>query len=124
MGEGADAEPYAAYAAVGTPSAFGADTSLIEFLDDGADRPELEIPPEDRPDCFGLLWDDHELLVDACVPEGNGAADPDPLALRSSDLVSHALADHLALELGERQEHVEGQPTHAARGVERLGDGD
>jgi len=30
----------------------------------------------------------------------------------------------LALELRERQQHVQGRPTHAGRRVERLGDRD
>ena len=46
------------------------------------------------------------------------------LALGGCDLVADALGGDLALELGERQQHVEGQSSHAGRGVERLGDRD
>jgi hypothetical protein len=62
------------------------------------------------------------LLVDAAIGERNGSADPEVLALGGRDLVAHPLADHLALELGKGEQHVEGEPAHAGRGVERLGD--
>ena len=58
------------------------------------------------------------------IAERDRAADPDALALGGRDLVAHPLADHLALELGKGQQHVEGQPAHAGGGVERLGDRD
>ena len=51
-------------------------------------------------------------------------AHPHALGLRGSDLVADALAGDLALELRERQQHVERQPAHAGGGVERLGDAD
>ena len=35
--------------------------------------------------------------------------------------MSHSLPSDLALELGEGQQHVESQPSHAGGGVERLG---
>ncbi len=40
------------------------------------------------------------------------------------DLVADALAGDLALELGEGQQDVEGQPAHRGGGIELLGDGD
>ena len=40
------------------------------------------------------------------------------------ELVPDALADHLALELGEAEQDVERQPPHRGRGVELLGDAD
>jgi hypothetical protein len=49
------------------------------------------------------------------------AAYPHPLLLRSGDLVPDPLARDLPLELGEGQQHIERQPSHAGRGVERLG---
>src|SRR5271163_2518034 len=48
------------------------------------------------------------------------AAHPHPLLFRSRDLVPDPLARDLPLELGEGQQHIEGQPSHAGRGVERL----
>ena len=47
-----------------------------------------------------------------------------PLLLRCRDLVADALARDLALELGERQQHVQRQPAHRGGGVELLRDRD
>jgi hypothetical protein len=45
------------------------------------------------------------------------------LALLSrGDLVADAFAGDVPLELGERQKHIQGQPSHAGGGVELLGD--
>ena len=44
-----------------------------------------------------------------------------PFILRSRDLVTDAFAGDLALELGEGEQHVEGQPPHRRRGVKLLG---
>ena len=38
--------------------------------------------------------------------------------------IAHPFADHLALELGEGQQDVEGEPPDAGRRIERLGDRD
>jgi hypothetical protein len=45
-----------------------------------------------------------------------------PFLLRGGDLVADALAGYLALELGEGQQHIEGQPSHRGRRVELLRD--
>ena len=58
----------------------------------------------------------------AAIAERNGPTDPEALALGGRDLVAHPLADHLALELGKGEQHVEGKPAHAGGRVERLGD--
>ena len=47
-----------------------------------------------------------------------------PLLAGGRELVADALADHLALELGEGEQDVERQPPHRGGGVERLGDAD
>jgi hypothetical protein len=49
------------------------------------------------------------------VAQRDHAAHPHPLLLGSGDLVPDPL------ELGKGQEHVQGQASHAGRGVERLG---
>ena len=56
------------------------------------------------------------------VAERRCTAHPHALGLGGGDLVADALGGDLALELRERQQHVEGQPPHAGGGVERLGD--
>ncbi len=40
------------------------------------------------------------------------------------DLIANTLARDLSFKLGEREQHVKGQVTHARGGVERLGHGD
>ena len=52
------------------------------------------------------------------------AAHPHAAGPGGGELVPDSLADHLALELRERQQDVQRQPAHRGRGVERLGDGD
>jgi len=53
-------------------------------------------------------------------------ADVDPVAAggrAARDFIADALAGDLTLELREGQQHTQSHPTHAARRVERLGDG-
>src|SRR5439155_5341870 len=50
------------------------------------------------------------------------AAQPLTLHLVGSDLIAYTLANDLALKLGEGQQHVEREPSHAGRGVELLRD--
>jgi hypothetical protein len=70
-----------------------------------------------------ILDDAQGALLDS-VAQRDYAAHPNPLFLRSGDLVPDPLAGDLPLELGEGQQHIERQPSHAGRGVERLGHGD
>jgi hypothetical protein len=60
-------------------------------------------------------------LVISVGPKGNHAAHLHSLLLRSGDLVLDPLARDFPFELGEGQKNVEGQASHAGRGVERLG---
>src|SRR5215211_2116358 len=123
--EGADAEADAApLAPVGKAVCFGPDVAPIEVLDEGTDRAERKIAREDRADGVRLVGHHHDLLVDAAIAEWNRATDPNALALGGGDFVTYPLADHLALELGEREQHIEREPAHAGCGVERLGDRD
>src|SRR6266550_6930669 len=70
----------------------------------------------------GLVSIDDELAVFHVVSERWHAAHPHTLFLGGSDLVAHTLANDLALKLGEGQQHVEREPSHAGRGVELLRD--
>ena len=76
------------------------------------------------PDPFGLFLVDDQLSVLDLVAERRPAAHPHALLAGGRDFVADALADHLALKLGEGQQDIERQPTHRARRVERLGHGD
>jgi hypothetical protein len=95
-----------------------------KLLRQGADRAEFEVEPEHGADGLGLLGHDPKLLVLGGIAEGDRSAHPKPLALGGRDLVADALADDLPLELGKRQQHVEGEPAHAGGGIEGLGDRD
>ena len=65
-----------------------------------------------------------QLLVDAGIAKRHWPPDPNALRLGGCDLIADPLTDHLSLELGEGQEHVEGQPSHAGGRIERLGNRD
>ena len=71
-----------------------------------------------------LALDDHQPAVLDLVAERRPAAHPHALLAGRRELVADALADHLALELGEAEQDVERQPAHGGRGVELLGDAD
>src|SRR5215218_4953992 len=71
-----------------------------------------------------MIWASSSLtrsLRSRTLAEWDDAADPNAPALGCGKLVADALACDLALELGEGQQHVEGEPPHAGRGVEGLG---
>jgi hypothetical protein len=70
---------------------------------------------------FGFAFDHMESAVFDPVAERDRSAHPDALPLRGGDLVADPLASDLALELGEGQQHIEGQPPHAGCRVEGLG---
>src|SRR5215211_3403463 len=117
--EGADAEADTApLAPVGKAVCLCPDAAPIEVVDERTDRAERKIAREDRADGVRLLGHEDDLLVDAAIAERKRPTDPNALALGGGDLVTHPLADHLALELGEREQHIEREPAHAARGVE------
>ena len=94
-------------------------------------RAEVDIGSED-----GAHYGAHDLgffLVDRqgarvilrrLVAKRHSAPHPHALGLGGRNLVADALARHLALELGEGQQHVQCQAAHAGRGVEGLGDAD
>src|ERR1700722_4149968 len=68
-----------------------------------------------------MILDDMQRAVLDPVAQRDYAAHPHSLLFRSRDLISDPLARDFPLELGEGQQHVKGQPSHAGRGVERLG---
>src|ERR1700675_303897 len=123
MSKGTHAEAdTAAPAAIATAIELGPYTLPIELREQSSHGAKLQIAGEDGADHLRLLGHHDELLVDAAIAERHGSADPEALALGGGDLVAHPLTDHLALELGKGEQHVEREPTHAGRGIERLGD--
>ena len=111
--------------AAGQPSA-GSFTALaheiqpVEFGPEQRDRAQFRIAPEDQPDGRRLRLIDDQLAVLDVIAERHVAAHPHALLLRRRDLVADALAGDLALELGEREQHVERQAPHRGRGIELL----
>src|ERR1700730_13178215 len=112
----------AALAAIAAAIDLGPDTSPVELYNQSAHGGELEIKAEDGADRLCLLGHDFKFLVEAAIAERNGSADPEALAFRGRDFVTHPLANHLTLELGKGEQHIEGEPAHAGSCVERLGD--
>lgn len=72
--------------------------------------------------CFALV--DEQLAILDPISKRDWPAHRDTLLLGGRDLVADAFASDLTLELGERQQHVKREPTHAGGGVETLGDAD
>ena len=93
----------------------------VQLLYETHDAPRFEISPKEGAHDLGMVLDDMQCPVRDPVAQRNHAAHPHPLLLRGGDLVPDPLAGDLPFELGEGQEHVEGQTSHAGRGVERLG---
>ena len=112
--------PAAGETATGALALLAADASPVEFLLEERDGAELGIAPEDHAHRLGLGLVDDQLAVPDVVAERDVAAHPHALGLRRRDLVADALAGDLALELGEREQHVERQPAHRRRRVELL----
>src|ERR1700733_6332914 len=97
---------------------------MVENSLEPHDTADLEITPIEIAHEDGMLLDYMERPVLDPISERNHASHPDALPLRGGDLVSDPLASDLALKLGEREKHVQGQSSHAGRCVERLGDRD
>ena len=87
----------------------------------GPHRTKLAVPPEDRPHGLGFARVDDQPPGLDVVAQGRLAAHPQAFLLRRGDLVPDALARELALELGEGEQDMEGEPSHRGGGVERLG---
>jgi hypothetical protein len=103
--------------AIPAPIDLGLDTPPIELREQSAHGAELEIEAEDGADRLCFFGHDFELLIDAAIAERHGSANPEALALGRRDLVAHPLADHLALELGKREQDVVREPAYAGGGV-------
>jgi len=86
----------------------GADEAPAQF----GDVRRVKVLAHDPPYRLGLFGHRHQLLVGDGVAQGQGAAHPHTLGARGRNLVPDPLGRDLALELGEREQDVEGQPAH------------
>src|SRR3984893_14466478 len=96
------------------------DAQGLQLVSQPPDRAEFGIAAKNEAHDFRLAFDDHELAVLRLIAERRHPPHPHPLLLRGGDLVANALADDLALELREGQQHVEGQAPHRGCRVELL----
>src|SRR6516162_6079643 len=121
MGERAHSKADAApRAAISATIDLGANTAAIKLDDQCAQGSKFKIAGENGQYGLGLAGHDHELLIHTAVSEWHRSADPNSLTLGGGDFVAHPLANHLPLELGKGQQHIEGKPAHAGGSVERL----
>src|SRR5437660_12795776 len=103
MGEGTSAERDPANRAPGLEqSHLGDDAPLAKVGHQAVEAAKLQIPPKDGTDPLRFLFYHDDLAVLSRVSERDDAADPQPLALGSRDLVADALGGDFALELGKR----------------------
>ena len=126
QGATAEGDPAADRAVLAT-GLLGADPSCRKIAFERMDRAEFEIPGEERADEDRLLVIDLENTrggIRQVIAKREGAAHPEALLLRGRDLVADPFARDLALELGEGEQDVEGEPPHAGRGREGLRDRD
>ncbi len=89
-------------------ASLAADLALVEVRLEAQCAAQLQVAPIDLPDLLGLLGIDHQRLVLDVVAQGRIAPGPHPLLLGRGDLVSDSLPGDLPLELGEGQQHVQG----------------
>ncbi len=84
----------------------------IERALEEGDGAELAVAPIDEAHRRGFIMLYDQLVVLDRVAERRDAAHPHALLLAGRDLVADALARHLALELREGEEDVEGETPH------------
>src|SRR6266446_6867882 len=111
----------AALGPAGRRAALGPEAEAVGLLLDPAYAAELTIKGEDAAHRFGFGGVDDERAFARVVAERHDTAHPHALLLRGSDPVTDPFAGDLPLKLGKRQQHIEGQPIHRARGIELLG---
>src|SRR5271168_1818110 len=100
----------------------GNDPARLQIPHQEPNAPEFEVAVEYLPYGSSFLLVDDQLSLVNVVSQRASASHPHSLALGGRYLVADALADHLTLELRERKQHVERQPSHRGGGVDLLGD--
>src|SRR5580704_18660493 len=88
------------------------DPSLAQVGHEQVEAAKLGVTAEDCSDPVGLGLVDSYPSIFCVVTERGHAANPQPLTLRRRNLIPDALGGDLTLELGKRQQYVQGQPTH------------
>ena len=110
------------FGAAGPHAALALDPGVSKLFPQRVNRLERKVTPVDLDNDASLGVVDGELAVFHIIPQGRHAAHPHALFLGGGDLVADPFAGDFPLELGEGQEDIQGQPSHAGGGVELLGD--
>ena len=105
------------------PAGLAEDAFAVEASGDAVAGLGADEAVEQDEDGLGVGVRD-ELVVHEVVAEGDASAHEHAEPERGADLVPHAVAQHLAFELGEAHEDVHHHASGGVRGVELLGDGD
>src|SRR5208337_1286598 len=96
------------------------DSVAGQLVSEQPNRAKFEIPLEDVADGRGFRLIDDQTPLAPVITQRHRAAHPETLLLGSGDLVAAPLAGHLAVELGEGEQHIQREPTHRAGGIELL----
>ena len=101
-----------------------APSTTVKFFDHRRHRLHLEVQAKNTPHLRRLVRVDHQLRawpgsVDV-VAQHRNTARPFPSPSLSRNLVANPLADDLSLELCERKQNIQRQPTHRVRRIELL----
>src|SRR5215472_7478246 len=84
------------------------------------DRVQLQIEFVDQLHCAGFCFIDDQAAVADVISERRHAAHPQPLAPGGGDLVPDSFSRDFALELREREQNVQREPTHGGGCIELL----
>ena len=88
---------------------FGSDACRAQIGQQQVQTAKRKVAIEDMTNDLRFGFNDGDLAILGMVAERHDAADPQPLPLGGTDLVADPLGRDLALELRERQQHVQCQ---------------
>src|SRR6266540_4935244 len=108
----------------GQRAGLGLDAAPAQIGKQQIEAAQREITAEDITYGAGFLLHDGDAAILGMVAERHDASDPESLALGGADLVPDPLGGDLALELGKRQQDIQGQSAHGGCRIELLSDRD
>ncbi len=101
-------ERYAAlYRPIAHDPSLADDTVTLQLGDQRWYAVALQVAPHDLADHRGLLFNDHQLAIPDLVAQRHRSSHPHAAFLGGSNFVANAFCSDLALELREREQHVE-----------------
>ena len=96
----------------------GLDARICQLLCNQPDIAELAVAIIDVAHDGGVILDDGKAAPIGLVAQRRGSPHPHALGLGGGNLVPDPLGGDLALELGEGEQHVQGQSPHRGGSVE------